>query len=78
MGRRIVDMKTMMAIKADLRIATEALKAVAVNLAPGIGKVAQDDEPPVEDVADIGGDLGDDFDEGTTGEEGEEGEEGED
>jgi len=84
MGRRTVDMETLAAVRADLRIATDALKSVAANLASGgINKVAEDEEPPAEtggdlgdtDLgdADIGDDLGDDFDEGTTGEEGGEG-----
>lgn len=63
----------MAAVRADLRIATEALASVAANLSPGMSRIAQDDEPPADiggDVGDLGDDLGDDFDEGTTGEEG--------
>jgi len=81
-GRRTVDTETLAAVRADLRIATDALKSAAANLATnGISKVAEDEEPPAETGGDIGGDdlggddlggddLGDDFDEGTTGEEG--------
>lgn len=78
MGRRAIDTEILRAAKADLTIATKALEAVRVNLAQGMGKVAQDDEPPAEDAAEVGGDLGDEFDEGTTGEEGGEDLEGED
>lgn len=70
MGRRTVDIETLATVKSDLRIATEALKAAAANLSPGIGKIAQDDDEPPADIGGDAGDLGDDFDEGTTGEEG--------
>jgi len=71
-GRRIVDMNTLAAARADLRIATDALTSAAANLAAGgINKVAEDEEPAAETGGDLGDDLGsDDFDEGTTGEEG--------
>lgn len=63
-------MEILATVRADLRIATEALKAVAANLPPGISKIAQDDDEPPADIGGDAGDLGDDFDEGTTGEEG--------